>query len=115
MMRIWDIPVEKLCRQHLLGMHRECHAIFNIITQGKKGYANHPEVRRWRGKLAALNLRHGDMVAEMQRRGYKHNSPLPCPNADLGEVWQDEYWQRKEKQIKLLRAKCIECRKRLEA
>ena len=32
-MRTWDIPPEKLCRQHLLGEHRELHAIWSIITK----------------------------------------------------------------------------------
>lgn len=109
-MRIWDIPVEQLCRQHLFGEHRELHAIFSILTQGKRGYTNHPEVKRWRGKLAALNMRHGDQVAEMERRGYKHNSPLSCPDCDLGELWQTEQWQSTKKQRELLRARCKECR-----
>jgi hypothetical protein len=57
-MRIWDIPVEKLCRNHLLGEHRELHAMWVVITQNKKGYSKHPETIRWIGKLRALYLRH---------------------------------------------------------
>jgi len=45
-MRIWDIPPDKLCRNHLLGEHNELHAMWNILTQGKKGYANHPETKK---------------------------------------------------------------------
>lgn len=76
-MRIWDIPCHKLCRKHLLGEHRELHAIWSILTNRKKGYANHPEVRRWRGHLWALYLRHAEQVFEMLRRGYQHRSNLP--------------------------------------
>ena len=108
-MRIWDIPVEVLCRKHLLGEHNECHSIFNIITKGLKGFAKHPEVMRWRGKLMALVVRHGDMVEEMQRRGYNHKSPLAMPDGDLGGIWLHEQWQSTEKQIELLRARCPEC------
>ena len=42
-MRIWDVPPECLCRQHLLGEHRELHAIWTILTTGKTGYTRHPE------------------------------------------------------------------------
>lgn len=75
-MRIWDIPVRELCRVHLLGEHRELHAIWSILTNDKKGYRNHPETIRWVGSLAALYVRHEQEAAEMLLRGYKHNSPL---------------------------------------
>jgi hypothetical protein len=75
-MRIWDVPCSELDRQHLLGEHRELHAIWNIITQGKRGYANHPEVKRWRGHINALSLRHTEQIGQMSVRGYNHNSPL---------------------------------------
>jgi hypothetical protein len=88
-MRIWDVPVGRLCRNHLLGEHRELHAIWNIITLGKKGYATHPETRRWRGKLRALFLRHEAQVAEMARRQYQHHTPLDETLA-VGREEQDE-------------------------
>lgn len=75
-MRIWDIPPDRLCRNHLLGEHNELHAMWNILTQGKTGYANHPETKRWRGKLKALFRVHEEIAQEMLARGYKHNSPL---------------------------------------
>jgi Pyrimidine dimer DNA glycosylase len=52
--RIWDLDTTVLCDQHLLGEHRELHAIWSILTTGKRGYAHHPETLRWRGRLAAL-------------------------------------------------------------
>jgi hypothetical protein len=75
-MRVWDLSVEKLCRQHLLGEHRELHAIWTVITKNKKGYSQHPETKRWRGKLKALYFRHEAQVKEMVKRGYRHFSPL---------------------------------------
>lgn len=88
-MRIWDVPVEHLCRNHLLGEHRELHAVWNIITLGKKGYSTHPETRRWIGKLAALYDRHEQQVAEIARRGWRHFSPLDESLA-TGRPVQDE-------------------------
>jgi hypothetical protein len=77
-MRIWDIHAKHLCRKHLLGEHRELHGLWNILTKrgGKGGYSNHPETKRWVGKLKALYKRHEALVAEMKKRKYKHNSPL---------------------------------------
>jgi DNA repair protein RadC len=63
--RIWDVPPSLLCRQHLLGEHRELHGLWRILTEDRQGYARHPETRRWRGKLAALYQRHESLVKEM--------------------------------------------------
>ncbi len=75
-MRVWDLDVGLLCDQHLLGEHRELHGIWSILTTGKTGYARHPETLRWHGRLAALYARHEEEVAEMDRRGFRHASPL---------------------------------------
>lgn len=108
-MRIWDLPAEKLCRNHLLGEHRELHAIWSILTTGKKGYAHHPETQRWKGRLQALFLRHRDLVQEMNRRGYKHQSPLDIQLAS-GEARQTEFLDPLESQRKILRGKKCGCR-----
>jgi hypothetical protein len=76
LMRIWDISPELLCRQHLLGEHRELHAIWSVIQNNKKGYSKHPETIRWQGKTNALYSRHELEVKEMKKRGYQHHSSL---------------------------------------
>ncbi|MFH1567796.1 MAG: pyrimidine dimer DNA glycosylase/endonuclease V [Gemmatimonadota bacterium] len=79
-MRIWDaIPCSRLCRAHLLGEHRELHAIYAVIARGLAGYRNHPEVRRYRGHIDALLARHAEQAEEMLVRGWAHRSPLPRP------------------------------------
>ena len=93
-MRIWDIEVKCLCRQHLLGEHRELHAIWSILTKNKKGYSHHPETNRWQGKLKALYLRHEKLVKEMQKRGYLHHSNLDKKLARGGAV-QNYFLQTK--------------------
>lgn len=107
-MRIWDLPPLRLCRQHLLAEHRELHALWSILTTGKSGYANHPETRRWRGKQAALFRRHDELVAEMERRGYRHNSPLD-PRFATGSTIQDEYVDTPAAQEAILRTKGCDC------
>lgn len=109
-MRVWDIDAKFLCRKHLLGEHRELHGLWNILTKhgGKGGYSNHPETKRWIGKLSALYLRHEMLVAEMTKRGYKHNSPLD-ENLAKGSKKQDIFINTIEEQKEILRKKPCEC------
>jgi hypothetical protein len=107
-MRIWDLPVKKLCKNHLLGEHRELHAIWNIISENKKGYSKHPETKRWKGKLKALYIRHEKLVTEMKKRGYNHNSPLDAHLA-VGKEIQDECIDSIDTQIKILKNKMCKC------
>ena len=107
-MRIWDLPPADLCRQHLLGEHRELHALWQILTLNKTGYARHPETLRWRGKLGALYRRHEALVTEMARRGYQHASPLD-PALATGATVQTEYVDDPVRQRELLRAKGCAC------
>jgi Pyrimidine dimer DNA glycosylase len=88
--RIWDVDVRSLCDRHLLGEHRELHAIWTVQTEGKRGYARHPETLRWRGRLAALYARHEAQVTEFERRGFRHQSPLDRVLA-TGETKQTEF------------------------
>ncbi len=108
-MRIWDIPPEKLCKNHLLGEHRELHALWVILTQHKKGYCYHPETMRWKGKLAALYRRHELLVTEMEHRGYHHKSPLDSILA-TGEKHQTFFVDSVQTQEKILRSKKCSCR-----
>jgi hypothetical protein len=108
-MRIWDIPPEKLCQNHLLGEHSELHAIWSILINGKKGYAYHPETLRWSGKLKALYLRHEILVDEMKKRGYTHKSPLNSAFA-TGISVQNDVLDTVEDQIQLLRTKKCSCK-----
>lgn len=108
-MRVWDLPPQLLCRAHLLGEHRELHAIWSIITKGKRGYTNHPETKRWVGKLKALYLRHELLIEEMKRRGYKHASQLEEKFA-TGLHIQDEFVDIPERQLELLRQKGCNCK-----
>src|SRR2546426_10786158 len=103
-MRVWDISPKKLCRNHLLGEHRELHASWSVIVNGKKGYAHHPETLRWKGKLKALYGRHEALVVEMSNRGYRHHSSLAKRQA-TGSAKQTIYVDQPRKQIVILRNK----------
>ncbi len=109
-MRVWDIHPKHLCRKHLLGEHRELHGLWNILTKhgGVGGYANHPETKRWVGKLGALYARHEALVEEMLSRDYQHNSPLD-PSLATGSMTQDAFIDTIAQQKELLRDKPCEC------
>jgi hypothetical protein len=108
-MRIWDLAPERLCRNHLLGEHRELHGLWNVLTLGKKGYARHPETLRWKGRLKALFLRHEHLALELARRGYRHRTPLDRRLA-TGRAVQDAFVDSPRRQLRLLRAKGCACR-----
>jgi hypothetical protein len=106
--RVWDVDPSFLCRRHLLGEHGEVHAVWSVLTQGKRGYADHPETNRWRGKLAALYKRHSLIDREMTRRGYRHKTPLD-PSLATGDDTQDAFVTPPEDQMQLLSEKPCEC------
>lgn len=107
--RVWDLDPAVLCRQHLLGEHRELHGLWNILVHGKVGYSRHPETLRWEGRLKALYLRHEALVAEMTRRGYRHVTPLDRRLA-LGKGQQERLVDDPQRQREILRAKGCACR-----
>ena len=107
-MRIWDIPPNKLCTKHLLGEHCELHGLWNILTQNKSGYSKHPETLRWKRKLAALYLRHEELVIEMKKRKYQHNSALNKLLA-TGLSIQEQFVDSYEEQMKILKKKGCKC------
>jgi hypothetical protein len=107
-MRVWDLPVRVLCRKHLLAQHNEIHGIWTVITEGRQGYANHPEVARWRTHLATLRSRHGVTAREMLRRGYRHQSPLQ-DSGDEEEAGALTLVDPIPRQRELLREKHCEC------
>ena len=108
-MRIWDLSPKILCRQHLLGEHRELHAVWTVITQKKTGYSRHPETLRWIGKTKALYARHEALVHEMRRRGYNHSSPLDKRLA-RGSARQRNFVDSPQRQCKLLMRKGCDCK-----
>jgi len=108
-MRIWDIKPSKLCREHLLGEHRELHAIWSILTRHEKGYSKHPETLRWKGKLKALYNRHEKLVEELCERGYCHKSPLKKQLAK-GKSKQTIFLHSPRTQALILKKKGCDCK-----
>ena len=72
-MRMWCVDTGKMCRQHLLGEHRECHTFMGTF---KKGISVDGYIDNGLLDFNQLYNRHEELVKEMEKRGYKHKSPL---------------------------------------
>lgn len=104
-MRMWMVDPRILCRNHLLGEHAEVHLfVWNINRKHSvKGYIE-------KGLLEIHNLykRHEELVREMKRRGYRHNS-------DLDKKWEQAeksgYIDKNKSLMELIR-RCPKCRER---
>jgi len=55
-MRIWDIPPKRLCRSHLLGEHRELHAIWSRARERQEGLCAASGDTQLEGKAAGVVL-----------------------------------------------------------
>ena len=71
--RMWMIKPSIMCRQHLLGEHKEIHQLVGSILH-KKSIAGYVE----KGLIEVHNAekRHSELVREMEKRGYNHQSKL---------------------------------------
>lgn len=100
-MRMWNVPTEMLCRQHLLGEHNETHAFVGTINKGIsiRGYLDGGLL-----EMHTLRDRHEALAREMERRGYNHKSPLPAFD-ERHEGYVDIAANKKE-----LSRRCVKCR-----
>lgn len=77
-MRMWMIEPRIMCRAHLLGEHRELHALCGMLRSriSLDGYHEKGLL-----ELAQLGIRHEALVKEMLSRGYEHRTPFDGTNA----------------------------------
>lgn len=83
---MWMVDPEIMCRQHLLGEHKELHQLVGHIDAGNlsviKGHAEKNQI-----DTSKIQERHEALVEEMKRRGFNHDSPLDYKDElDIGEV-----------------------------
>lgn len=104
-MRMWMTPPETMCRKHLLGEHVELHMFVGTINKGIliEGFLTknllEPE---------SLYDRHDALAAEMNRRGYAHNSPL-LPVKTLDRVSNRKIKIDRPASLAELHRRCPEC------
>lgn len=73
MTRMWMGAPSTMCRQHLLGEHKEIHQLLGQLMKGMSlsGYVRNDCI-----EITSIAARHDALVAEMIKRGYKHLSPM---------------------------------------
>lgn len=107
MTRMWMVDPEILCRQHLLGEHKELHQLLgNIEAENMGSIEGHAD----RGQIdtSLIKERHEKLVEEMKNRDYNHQSPLEYEDdLDLGEIDIDA-------NVEDLIDRCDKCRERYE-
>lgn len=102
---MWMVPPHVLCRSHLLGEHRELHALVGILARGVSmtGYVSKGLIDTGR-----ISSRHEELVNEMLTRGYNHLSPLHYEDrAAQGRVDSAKNTQE-------LHKRCAACRERID-
>ncbi|MCJ7479288.1 MAG: pyrimidine dimer DNA glycosylase/endonuclease V [Candidatus Nanohaloarchaeota archaeon QJJ-7] len=107
MTRMWLVDPEFLCDQHLLGEHKEMHQEVGQIEAGNletvKGHVREAQV-----DTSLLEQRHGELVEEMENRGFNHKSPLDYEDElELGSI-------DTEANLEDLKQRCEDCRERIE-
>lgn len=106
MTRQWNVHPNNLCRQHLLGEHCEIHKSLGGIRHGRS-------IAGWleRGQIDPITYaaRHAQLVMEMYKRGYNHQSELDTSDVVLpiGDI-DVEY------NLMDLSERCEECKRRIE-
>lgn len=101
-MRMWNVPTNIMCREHLLGEHLEMHMFLGSIKKGinLKGYIDGNMV-----EVHNIKYRHDELVREMNKRGYKHQTEMEdYPFKRIGHI------DRAESQ-KLLLSRCNRCKR----
>ena len=105
-MRMWKVDAKLLCRKHLLGEHVEMHMFAGSMRRGRKIDGH---VRLGQVETHYIEKRHAQLAAEMERRGYRHQSELPeVKTKKAGRV-------DIASNLKELARRCPECRRRQRA
>ena len=110
-MRMWMLPPNLLCNQHLRGEHGELH-------KHRPSFVKRHSIA---GRVApvvqiepeAMQTRHDELAAEMLRRGMNHQSPYEMP--DLSYLPPEHRTAKVDQRVSrsALYARCEACRERL--
>lgn len=100
-----------MCRQHLLGEHREIHMIIGNFRKNRSitGYIQNNCI-----EPMSIMGRHFVLINEMYKRGYTHTTPINPNDIDISYLPLNEqiYAVNDEQSLKDLISRCPECAKR---
>jgi len=102
MTRMWMINPKIMCRNHLLGEHKELHQAIGSLVKNRslRGHIEKGQI-----EIHSIKSRHKELVKEMQSRGYNHKSPLKkFKSSSAGKI-------DKKENLKELARRCKNCRK----
>lgn len=121
-MRMWMVDPEIMCNRHLLGEHNEIHMLIGSLYKKIKidGFIKNNLI-----EPESIIKRHQELVNEIERRGYNHNSlilhqfkklNIPSLNELIKHLPKEyqEYKIDREKSLNDLLSRCQECKKRQE-
>lgn len=110
-MRVWDqMDPTDLCDKHLLAQWREALGLWSILINEKKGYANHPETKRWVGCIPELRTLLTRTRDAMLARGWRPKDipgPASFETTRPGGERPPPPW---DDQLAVLRAKGCACK-----
>ena len=110
-MRMWMCNPSIMCKNHLLGEHKEIHMLVGAI-QKKKRLDNY--IKNNCLELTAIESRHNELVEEFLMRGWDsgicHNSPIEYYDYSYLDPHIIEHKVNKEESLKDLITRCKECR-----
>jgi len=86
-MRMWMVDPSIMCRAHLLGEHREMHALVGMIAR-KKSLSGYIKKGLLTPKL--IKERHDELVEELLKRGYNHYTNLIFEKEQLSYLLEEE-------------------------
>ena len=102
------VDPSKMCKKHLLGEHVETHMFLGTLRKRKsiKGYIKNNLL-----EPLSLKQRHDELVAEMNRRGMNHNTPLIINN-ELNYLSSEDLNHKinRENSEGELKSRCFNCR-----
>lgn len=109
-MRMWMVPPEVLCNQHLFGEHVECHMFVGTLNKSKdvSGYIKNNLL-----EIPSLRSRHNALAAEILARKFSHRSNLPEITTIDKYVEHFAFRVDRKASMKNLLSRCKKCRDRL--
>lgn len=111
MTRLWALPTEYLCQDHLLGEHKEMHQEAGTLVNHPHGEAVvNGHARLGQFQLSLCEQRHDELVDEMVSRGMNHDSPF---DHDLSEYDDVGYVDRHYNLVDLYN-RCEDCAARID-
>lgn len=111
-MRIWGVDPSLMCKAHLLGEHREMHALISMVRLGTKQKQLEAHCRLQQVAIHEIYDRHEVLAQEISRRGWNHKTPMSEEDKQL--LYNDGSIDR-EANLKLLASRCETCRKLISA